>query len=308
MCSNSELAVVMNHGQSPRYTLEKRRLSYIVEEGGFYNQWCTISRTDTLPSSQPDKLRMKMIFKVSHYGELKVCEEVVKMYEHVEELVNRMPHHRHICRPILVDVDVFMDGLITGRHLKGLITTFYHDGNILTFLKNNEKANKLQLILQVAQAIEVLHSLDIVHGNIHPLNVLIKHDGHAMLTDVGLHSAAQQCFRDICISISECDQYKLQDCHATDGTIPPTKVMDVHSFLLTIYAIYKGSPPFCASKNTSADEAMIRMVRKGCSSLKKPHSMPEDIWFFSERFWKYPAKSVTMRQVIGCLERVRHTH
>ena len=39
---------------------------------------------------------------------------------------------------------------------------------------------------ETAQAVEYLHGLQLIHGDIKAANVLISDDGHALLTDFGL--------------------------------------------------------------------------------------------------------------------------
>ncbi|NET01825.1 MAG: protein kinase [Sphaerospermopsis sp. SIO1G1] len=63
------------------------------------------------------------------------------------------------------------------------------EGESLEDLVKNRKLSKAEVvncIQQIAQALIVIHSLGLVHGNVHPGNIIFQNDGTATLIDFGI--------------------------------------------------------------------------------------------------------------------------
>ncbi|KAG8913669.1 hypothetical protein FRC00_001885 [Tulasnella sp. 408] len=67
-----------------------------------------------------------------------------------------------------------------------LVFPQFRNGNILQYLKLSPCANRLELLAQVAEGLEFLHSEFIVHGSLKPSNVIVSDEGVAMLMDFGM--------------------------------------------------------------------------------------------------------------------------
>jgi len=67
--------------------------------------------------------------------------------------------------------------------LPGPVTPYFQNGNVLTYIKSNPKADKMHFVIEIASALEWLHSLPrpVAHGNVKASNVMIGADGRAYL-------------------------------------------------------------------------------------------------------------------------------
>jgi len=91
--------------------------------------------------------------------------------------------HKHITPFIFVDVhEISASGT---RSTKAMVTEWYGQGDVLTYLRRNPSASRIALVskaglskrvlmlssqaVQVSKALEHLHSFDIIHGNIYPV-------------------------------------------------------------------------------------------------------------------------------------------
>ncbi|KAF8607450.1 kinase-like protein [Ceratobasidium sp. AG-I] len=74
----------------------------------------------------------------------------------------------------------------------GMVSLWMENGNLREYMQRNPKANRYQLCVQVATGVSYLHSIDIVHGDIKALNILVSHDGVAKLSDFD-HSILSNC-------------------------------------------------------------------------------------------------------------------
>ncbi|KAH8813472.1 kinase-like domain-containing protein [Flagelloscypha sp. PMI_526] len=69
-----------------------------------------------------------------------------------------------------------------------VVMPWYDQGSLAHFLPISPQVDRLPLVLQVANAVHYLHSLDVAHGDIKAQNVLVTSESppRAMLTDFGL--------------------------------------------------------------------------------------------------------------------------
>ncbi|KAG8939818.1 hypothetical protein FRC03_006008 [Tulasnella sp. 419] len=67
-----------------------------------------------------------------------------------------------------------------------LISPWYPNGNLTTCLKSSPDSHCTRILYDLSCGLEYLHSLDIVHGDIKPENVLLDADSRACWCDFGL--------------------------------------------------------------------------------------------------------------------------
>ncbi|TFK39251.1 hypothetical protein BDQ12DRAFT_682444 [Crucibulum laeve] len=106
--------------------------------------------------------------------------------------------------------------------------------------------------------------------------MLVDADGKATLINLGLHTAVQKIFPRV--PHIECNWYKSRQENEIDEVINPTKQ---HSLAASISVIFEGVAPYHHVGNAS----FVHTVVKGHLGLKKPLSMPEDLWFAVKACW-----------------------
>ncbi|EJD38662.1 kinase-like protein [Auricularia subglabra TFB-10046 SS5] len=68
-----------------------------------------------------------------------------------------------------------------------IVSLYMRNGNLLEYMKSNKRSNKKRLLMQVAEAVDYLHTTErLVHGDLKCANVLISDFGEALLADFGL--------------------------------------------------------------------------------------------------------------------------
>jgi len=88
-------------------------------------------------------------------------------------------------------------GYINPRNELAVITPFAAGGSLWDWLQQNWKEKKFptrfQLITDIAEGLAHLHSLGVVHGDLHAGNVVLwEKDSHALITDFGLARLTRQ--------------------------------------------------------------------------------------------------------------------
>ncbi|EJD44362.1 kinase-like protein [Auricularia subglabra TFB-10046 SS5] len=73
---------------------------------------------------------------------------------------------------------------------KYIVTRWAENGTLKGYLKNNPHVDRLALLCGIASAVTYLHTLPdpIIHGDIHPGNILVSERGDTLLSDFGLGS------------------------------------------------------------------------------------------------------------------------
>lgn len=87
-----------------------------------------------------------------------------------------------------------------------------------------------QIVTQIADALDHAHQRGVVHGNIHPGNIMLCPDGKALLTGLGWPAAGSPAY----LSAEQCKGMKA------------TPRSDQYSLAVTLYEMLAGKPPFVA--------------------------------------------------------------
>ncbi|KAG2121969.1 kinase-like domain-containing protein [Suillus clintonianus] len=72
------------------------------------------------------------------------------------------------------------------KRIPCLIMSFYKNGSIMEYMRNNLGAVRMDLLRQVFAGLTYLHSRNVVHGNLKPTNILIDDGDNALLVNFGL--------------------------------------------------------------------------------------------------------------------------
>lgn len=67
-----------------------------------------------------------------------------------------------------------------------LVSPWMENGTVMSYLRKHQGVNVAQLLSEVAQGLEYLHSMKVCHGDLRGSNVLVDNDGHARIADFGL--------------------------------------------------------------------------------------------------------------------------
>ncbi|KXS11848.1 kinase-like protein, partial [Gonapodya prolifera JEL478] len=128
-------------------------------------------------------------------------------------------------------------GVCSDGGVKLMVSPYLGNGNVLSFLETHESADRLSIILDVAKAVAYLHSLQYVHADLKPENVLVDTAHCGLLADFGSAQAEAGLGR----TEGRCRP-------GTHRFMPPERIMDrarevtpatdTYSFALTAFNIW----------------------------------------------------------------------
>ncbi|KAG8898747.1 hypothetical protein FRB99_007185 [Tulasnella sp. 403] len=122
-----------------------------------------------------------------------------------------------------------------------LVSPFMKNGTIMDFVaKNPFRANRIQLIREIASALEYLHRHSVIHGDLKGSNILMSDDEHCLVCDFGLSR-----MRDVKTStaMKGVGTVPWQAPEIWDGASKSFE-SDVYALAMTIVEVVSGDVPF----------------------------------------------------------------
>ncbi|KAG6845008.1 hypothetical protein H0H87_001780 [Tephrocybe sp. NHM501043] len=130
-----------------------------------------------------------------------------------------------------------------GSPFPALVSPWMEHGNIGDYMRTKPDVDRLQMINSIAVGLTYLHEKDVIHGDLHPGNILVDSEGIAKIADFGLSSLSSGDL--------EADD-RVNPSHITwqapeivlGELLYPTKASDIYSFASVVLRIISGNQPF----------------------------------------------------------------
>ncbi|KAJ7092196.1 kinase-like domain-containing protein [Mycena epipterygia] len=187
-----------------------------------------------------------------------------------------------------------------------MVSPWMAKGTLNTYLKSGEP--RLQdfrpLLMDVANGLAYLHSEDVIHGDLHPANILITDAGHAQLTDFGLSMIMPEF---------EGTSYMTGSIHGAvrwaapevfrvrpngDASLDVSAMSDVYSFGGIMYQVLCGEIPF---SNIQNDVRVVIAVKDG-QRPERCRRISDTNWEFLHGCWEHdPTKRPSLTRITDFL-------
>ncbi|KAF8689674.1 hypothetical protein AX14_003217 [Amanita brunnescens Koide BX004] len=202
----------------------------------------------------------------------------------IEALAWRSISHRYILPLLGIHEELF------------LVSPFMKNGTLSQWRR--EKGPDIieihRVMLEVAEAIQYLHSGGMIHGDLHGLNILLDSEFHCQITGFNstLHSEVKVAWTSECMRpsyaapellgiCSECGRPECNECH--EGHKGKTMKTDVYAFGCLYYAIFFDVVPF----QLRSDSQIIRLIMSGKRPKRLDYPRMEDnAWNLIQSCWK----------------------
>ncbi|KAF7336057.1 Kinase-like protein [Mycena sanguinolenta] len=158
-----------------------------------------------------------------------------------------------------------------------MVSPWMKRGTVLKYLQGHGRGGVNRLLLEIAQGLDYLHSMDVIHGDLRGTNILINDEGNACLSDFGLATTIADADSTVGVTSTSNRAGSLR--WFAPELIEPTnfgckkfmrtKASDVYAYACVCIELYTGNPPFSHLQDVAA---MLRVI-KG-ERPEKPHTMP----------------------------------
>ncbi|KAF7368756.1 hypothetical protein MVEN_00200700 [Mycena venus] len=255
---------------SLRITGVSRRDEHATFYGGF---------GDIFPAShQGNRVALKRLriftgdAATSHRTRSRFCKET---------LIWEGLHHPFILPFLGVDSDTFPSALC-------MVSPWMKNGTVLEYLESHGRGEVDRLLLETAEGLRYLHSMNIVHGDLRGNNILISDDFSVCLSDFGLANII--CDSETTVAASSSNHAGSTRWFAPELIRPTafgcdrfirTPASDMYAFGCVCYELYTGAPPF---SDVAPDMAAMLKVMEG-ERPGKPAQISDALWIVITAAW-----------------------
>ncbi|KAH9930840.1 kinase-like domain-containing protein [Fomitopsis serialis] len=241
-----------------------------------------------------------------------VCIKAINVYrrDSLETLVKTITKEATVWKRLVHPNIAPFYGLDCEHFNINMICKWMPNGNIIEFLNKNPNASCSQLLLDVARALEYLHSdhVGIIHGDLEGANVLVDEHNRACLTDFGLSTIIYNS--GTLDTIAQASHFKstlrwmAPEIHDPGESAVPSRESDVYSYSMVIWEVFTRKIPF---PNVRSDGSVIRRIINGERPQRPMEAtslgLSDTVWSIMEQCWRAdPSARPSMTDVIAQLE------
>lgn len=186
-------------------------------------------------------------------------------------------------------------GIDTKSFSLSMICEWMENGNITAYLKAHPGANRLELLVDVAQGLEYLHSIGVLHADLKGANILVNDKLHACLTDFGLTAVTYDANTVNAISTSSSVNGSVR-WMAPEVFNPeqaglerarPLPESDIYSFAMVIWEIFTGCVPYYDHlRDPTVVFKVILGIRPERPPLATRLGLSDMVWELMEQCWQ----------------------
>ncbi|KAJ6486709.1 kinase-like domain-containing protein, partial [Mycena sanguinolenta] len=169
-----------------------------------------------------------------------------------------------------------------------MVSPWMKHGTVLKYLRNHGSEDVNRLLLEIAQGLDYLHSMNVVHGDLRGTNILISDDGNACLSDFGLATSIDDV--DSTIGVTSSSNRAGSFRWFAPELIEPTrfgcakfirtKASDMYAYACVCLELYTRNPPFSDLRDIAASLRVIQGERP-----EQPPAMPAALWPLVTAAW-----------------------
>ncbi|KAJ7677900.1 kinase-like domain-containing protein [Mycena polygramma] len=229
-----------------------------------------------------------------------------------EALVCRRLHHTNVLDFLGIDDKTFSHPYLC------LISPFLTNGTITRYRKQKGHRNVslVRWTLQIAEGLQYIHSESVIHGDLHPGNILIDDAENVKLADFGL-----ACLVDATTSMSATSpggavHYQAPELYGVrlgseDGKLyKKTTATDVFAFASVCYELYRGYRPLHQYKAHQitlclSDGNNLWLQLLPPTDTQSGVAIPDRLWAFVRRGWGISSERPTMPEFVEGLRELQ---
>lgn len=169
-----------------------------------------------------------------------------------------------------------------------LVLDWLLDEDVRSYVTNHPDADRLNLVLDVAEGLSYLHSRGVILGNLKGPNILVDASSCARITEIGLSVVTQNPLSMRDASVGHCDdaRWTAPEILISDDRGIRSKESDIFSFAIVITEVFTGAIPFGSKPSHEVMKAIIAGERP-----QRPiyPTLEDGLWALTQRCWNQEA-------------------
>ncbi|KAF9651098.1 kinase-like protein [Thelephora ganbajun] len=199
----------------------------------------------------------------------------IRFWECVPRILRWVEEHQNIVPLLGITINPFQ-----------FISDWMSCGDLMTYITNHPDTNRLDLLSDVAEGLNHVHSFNVIHGDLKGPNVLVDATGRARIADFGLAMVTQS--QDFIGSTSDEHDHGVRWIapEILDYCGTHSKEGDVFSFAMVTIEAFTGAVPF----NDDPPRAVMLAIVDGERPPRPTHpTFTDDLWALTQRCWDQEA-------------------
>ncbi|EMD33665.1 hypothetical protein CERSUDRAFT_159906 [Gelatoporia subvermispora B] len=185
------------------------------------------------------------------------------------------------------------------------------NGTIRSYLSMNTATNRVDLLSGIVAGLVYMHELDIVHGDLKGVNILVNERGQASLADFGFSGFSRRAQDDGSLISSVkggTARYAAPEVQALEVTEGPTRESDIYSLAMVVWEMFTGLEPYY---NIRSEGEIYTQVYHYRSRPQRPEQaaglgLSDELWALVERCWQHdPQDRPTVEYIEGVMQGIR---
>ncbi|KAF7336077.1 Kinase-like protein [Mycena sanguinolenta] len=169
-----------------------------------------------------------------------------------------------------------------------MVSPWMKHGTVLKYLRDHGRGNLNRFLCEIAQGLDYLHSMNVVHGDLRGNNILITDEGNACLSDFGLATTIADADSTVRVTSSSnrAGSVRWFAPELIDPTkfgctkFVRTKASDVYAYACVCLELYTGNPPFSHLQDVAA---MLWVI--GGERPEQPPFISAAVWQLVTSAW-----------------------
>ncbi|KAF8602916.1 kinase-like protein [Ceratobasidium sp. AG-I] len=189
-------------------------------------------------------------------------------------------------------------GMAAFRNQIAMVSPWMTNGTMPQYLNQNPSACRFKISIQIAMAVEYLHSIDVVHGDIKGANILVSEHGQAKLSDFGNSLLKYHTLQFSGASQMPSFSLRWAAPELIEGSTKSSKEADVYALGMTILEAFSGDVPYVGK----SDYVVMYSVAFKNELPTQPNNTMEPLWPLVLSCWsRDPAQRPSSSYVVRFL-------
>ncbi|KAF9785451.1 kinase-like domain-containing protein [Thelephora terrestris] len=231
----------------------------------------------------------------SSHNDRDVCIKYLRLPEQTREVVEKSVYKEAITWKRLKHPN-FVAFIGVTRNPLQIISDWMPNGTLREYVNNNPGANRVGLLLDVAEGLDYLHANHTTHGDLKGPNILVDYTGRACLADFGFASVVRGLTS---IPVTEVQGYTARWAapEVLGNGDKNTREADVFSFGMVVVEVFTGTCPF---SEFTANFTISKIMDGERPDRPQEPGLTDSVWDITRTCWSQdPGHRPTMPQVVG---------